>query len=180
MEIFPCIVVPVNIYFTSLCTNLSFILVSLISQLTGVPRGSAVLLSDVPHHDVLWQNGLTISNFFSMGLPHTLKKFTSEMSTDSSPLLLSSSMTSPKTSLSIFRPPSSPPIRIAAYENRKLSHPPNAAALNTAQKQICKSKPLTIKVNDKFHGRVLSFLQIPQNYCHAEAEGREKIAAVLV
>lgn len=89
-------------------------------------------------------------------------------------------MSSPKTSLSTSRPPSNPPIDLSPYENQKLSHPPNVQVLDEAKKQVCKVKPLSIKVNDELYSTVPAFLHIPQNYQRQQAEGRGKTAAILL
>ena len=92
----------------------------------------------------------------------------------------SPTMSSPKTSLSTSRPPSSPPTNLSTYENQSLSHPPNIGVLEEAKKQICNVKPLSIKVDDELYGRVPAFLHIPQNYQRQQSEGREKTAAILL
>ncbi|KAL9068084.1 MAG: hypothetical protein Q9161_006437 [Pseudevernia consocians] len=89
-------------------------------------------------------------------------------------------MATPKTSLSTSRPPSTPPASLSSYSNRGLSHPSNLDPLTGAQKQICKVKPLTIKVNDDLYGTVPAFLHIPQDYRREQAEGSEKTAAILL
>lgn len=91
----------------------------------------------------------------------------------------SCTMSSPKTSLSTSRTPSNPPIDLSTYENQKLSHPPNVQVLDEAKNQVCKVKPLSIKVNDELYGTVPAFLHIPQNYQRQQAEGRGKTAAIL-
>ena len=89
-------------------------------------------------------------------------------------------MSSPKTSLSTSRPPSSPPTDLSTYETQKLSHPPKVQALDEAEKQVCTVKPVSIKVNDELYGTVPAFLHIPQTYQRQQAEGRGKTAAILL
>ena len=89
-------------------------------------------------------------------------------------------MATPKTSLSTNLPPSTPPANLSSYERKGLSHPPNLDPLMKAQKQICKVKPVTVKVNDDLYGIVPAFLHIPQNYRREQVEGREKTAAILL
>ena len=108
-----------------------------------------------------------------------LKPFISIVSVDIS-RLQSSLMATPKRSLSTSRPPSSPPASLSSYENKGLSHPPNLDPLTAAQKQLCKVKSLTIKVNDELYGTVPAFLHIPQNYRREQAEGCERTAAILL
>lgn len=108
-----------------------------------------------------------------------LSNFISNVSADVS-RLQSFAMATPKTSLSTSGPPSTPPASLSSYENKGLSHPSNLAPLTSAQKQICKVKPVTIKVNDELYGTVAAFLHIPQNYRREQEEGREKTAAILL
>lgn len=108
-----------------------------------------------------------------------LNSIVSNVSADIS-RLQSFAMANPKTSLSTSRPPSTPPASLSSYENKGLSHPPNLDPLTNAQKQLCKVKPLSIKVNDELYGTVPAFLHIPQNYHREQAEGREKTAAILL
>lgn len=89
-------------------------------------------------------------------------------------------MSGPKTSLSTSRPPSAPPTNLSTYEAEKLSHAPNLEPLTASQKQVCKVKPLNIKVNDELYGTAPAFLHIPQNYRREKAEGRKKTAAILL
>lgn len=108
-----------------------------------------------------------------------LSSFISNVSTDIS-RLQSSAMATPKTSLSTSRPPSTPPASLSAYENKGLFHPPNLDPLTSAQKQTCKVKPVTIKVDDDLYGTVPAVLHIPQNYRREQPGGREKTAAILL
>ena len=87
-------------------------------------------------------------------------------------------MASPKSSLSRSTPINSPTAKASDYSG--VTQPPNLQPLESAQKQICKVKSLTIKVADGADGAVPAFLHIPQNYRREEYEGREKTAAILV
>lgn len=81
-------------------------------------------------------------------------------------------------SLSKTTPANSSPPKVTNYSG--VSQPPNLQPLAAAQKQICKVKPLTIKVIDGPDGAVPGFLHIPQNYKREQHEGREKTAAILL
>ena len=89
-------------------------------------------------------------------------------------------MSTPKTSLSNSGPPSTPPKSLSFYEGQGISHAPKVEALRASQKQVCKVKLLTVKVNDELYGTVPGFLHIPQNYRCEQAEDREKTAAILL
>ena len=110
-----------------------------------------------------------------------LNSLISNLSADIS-RLQSSAMATPKTSLSTSRPPSTPPATLSSYANKGLSHPSHLDPLTGAQKQLCKVKPLAIKVNDDLYGTVPAFLHVPHNYNYRreQAEGREKMAAILL
>lgn len=103
--------------------------------------------------------------------------FLSHLSADLS-RLFSLTMAFPKASLSKSTPMSSPKYDSSDYSG--ISHPSNLQPLVAAQKQICKVKPLTIKVSDSQGGAVPGILHLPRNHNREGIEERGKTAAILL
>ena len=104
-----------------------------------------------------------------------LASLISRLSADISKLS-SIAMASPKTSLSSTTPTSGQ----TKPDYSQVSQPPDLEPLESAQKQICEVKPLTIRVSDSLGGAVPAILHVPQNYSREGVQGSARAAAILL